>query len=511
MIQTPRIALLLLAALWLLVHCSFAAERPNILFFLVDDMGVTDTSVGFLYDDKGQEMDAPLRKRYRTPNMERLAAQGMRFANARAYSVCTPTRASILTGQDAPRLRITTWTHPKRPIDTGASNHPRLDCPPWRVMGIDPSLPTLPSVLAAAGYHTIHCGKAHFGPDSSPAGDPLKIGFKQNIAGFGGGGPGSYWGMKNFSAAWRNGGHDWDVPGLERYHGQDIFLTEALSLEMSDAIRSAVSKKEAPFFAYMSHYAVHAPFETDARFAGNYPDLKGMPLAFATLVEGMDKSLGDLIDTLDKLDVATRTLVVFFSDNGSDGPPNHPLRGKKGTRYDGGSRVPMIVSWAKPDPSEPMQRDLPIPAGGIVRDMVTPADFFPTLIRLAGARIPDDAIVDGHDISPYLRAVPGCHRPQRFAVHFPHGRHNHEWFSTWTEEGWKIIHQYNNNSWELYHLKNDPSEKTNLLNQEPERAMRLATNLIQYLRKVGAQFPINRNSGNPVLPDLGHLQKAIAE
>ena len=482
-----------------------AAERPNLLFFLVDDMGVFDTSVPFLHDAAGKPVESPLQQRYRTPHMQRLAAAGMRFSNARAFSVCTPTRAAILSGQHPARLHITTWTHPKQSSDTGEVARDGLTGPAWRTAGMDPAWPTLPRLLQAAGYHTIHCGKAHFGPDDSPAGNPLALGFARNIGGYGGGGPGSYWGEKNYSAAWRNGSHDWDVPGLEAYHGTDTFLTEALTRELSKAISSTVEAGQGPFFAHMSHYAVHSPFEADPRFVANYPDLKGMPLAFATLVEGMDQSLGDLLDTLDTLGIAGKTLVVFTSDNGSDGPPNLPLRGKKGTRYDGGSRVPMIVAWARPDPAEPLQRQWPVLAGAVEHDLVTPMDFLPTLARIAGAELPPDAVIDGHDLSPYLRGTPGSHRPQSFALHFPHGRHNDELFTTWVHDGWKIYYEHRSGAWSLCDLATDPYEQQDVLARHPDTALRLAREMIGHLEAMKVQWPLDRETRQPRPPSLAPL------
>jgi arylsulfatase A-like enzyme len=483
--------------------------RPNILFFLVDDLGVFDTSVPFLHDVAGQPRSSPLQQRYRTPNMERLAANGMRFCNARAFSVCTPTRAAILSGKHPARLHITTWTHPKQSRDTGEVSDGGLSSPAWRTGGMDPVWLTLPRLLQSAGYHTIHCGKAHFGPDDSPAGDPRRLGFDLNIGGFGGGGPGSYWGGKNYSAAWRKGGRDWDVPGLEKYHGTDTFLTEALTLELTAALTATVEEGKGPFFAHMSHYAVHAPFEADERFTANYPELEGMPLAFATLVEGMDKSLGDLLDTLDTLGVATKTLVVFYSDNGSDGPPNVPLRGKKGTRFDGGSRVPMIVAWASPDPAEPLQRQWPVLPGTIEDDLVTPMDFLPTLARIAGVTPPQDSTLDGHDLNPYLSGTPGTHRPQRFAVHFPHGRHNNELFTTWTDGSWKLIYQHAEREWQLTNVAFDPGEQRNMVAERPQLALAMARRMIDHLDGMKAQWPIEISSGQPLKPDLTPLEAAL--
>lgn len=485
---------------------SKPADRPNILFFLVDDMGVTDTSLRFLQDATGKPITAPLNERYRTPNMERLAAQGRTFTNARAYSVCTPTRVSLMTGQEAPRLHITTWTHPQHVIDTGKLDKNGLTGPKWRMEGLDLSLPTLPRLLAKSGYATIHCGKAHFGPTDTPAGDPKNLGFEVNIAGCGIGGPGSYWGAKNFSAAWRGGGHDWDIPGLEKYHGKDVFLTEALTRELSSTLEATVREKK-PFFAYMAHYAVHGPFEADARFTAHYPELKGKDLAFATLVEGMDKSLGDLLETLDQLGVAENTLVIFYSDNGSDGPLNLPLLGKKGTRFDGGSRVPMIAAWAKSNPAHPLQQALPIIPGSRADNLVTPADFLPTLAAITRTPLPDHPTIDGRDLSPALRGNPDTEPSKGFLVHFPHGRHNDELFSTWIEGNHKLIYQYESRDWQLFDIRKDISEQHDLKNNDPKLALDLARHMLAHMRKVDAQFPIDRKSGSPVTPDLGTLPK----
>lgn len=500
-------ALCLIGFLPFATHSAAEVARPNILFFLVDDMGTTDTSVRFLETADGKAIDAPLNSRYRTPNMERLAAQGRMFTNAHAYSVCTPTRASLMSGREAPRLHITTWTNPQRVIDTGKIEKHGITGPAWRMEGLDVSLPTLPRLLAQSGYRTIHCGKAHFGPTATPAGDPKNLGFHVNIGGCGVGGPGSYWGTKNFSAAWRNGGHDWDIPGLEKYHGQDVFLTEALTRELSASLEESVKEKK-PFFAYMAHYAVHSPFEADARFSKNYPDLKGMDLAFATLVEGMDRSLGDLLGQLEKLGVAENTLVIFYSDNGSDGPPNLPLRGKKGTRFEGGSRVPLIAAWAKPNLENSFQKALPISPGSRDGSMITPSDFMPTLLSVTGTPLPKDAVIDGRDFSPALRG--SSDKPAKgFLVHFPHGKHNNELFSTWTEGSRKLIYQYETREWSLFDTRSDIGENHDLLKSEPKSAMELAKHMLAHMDSIGAQFPIDKASGAPVRPDLRPLEALL--
>lgn len=498
--QTIAMFILLLAstAIW-------AEERPNILFFLVDDMGIGDTSVPFLYQD-GEAQKIGLNDLYRTPNMEKLAKSGRLFTNAYSYSVCSPTRISLMTGQAAPRHGVTTWTHPKQSsIDTGLVKTAKIKSPTdWRITGLDRSLPLLPRLLQRAGYRTLFAGKAHFGPDDTPSGDPTNLGFDVNIAGFGGGGPGSYWGTYNYSANHRTQKHVWDVPGLEKYHGTDTFLTEAITLEMIQAIEESV-KAEKPFFAYMSHYAVHAPWiYPDARFTKNYPKLEGHALAFATLVEGVDKSLGDMIQKLNDLGVAEKTLVIFFSDNGSAWSANGPYRDKKGSRFEGGLRVPLIVSWAKRNPQNRMQKNFAIPANSVVHDLVTCVDMMPTILKIVGADIPGDSVIDGFDISPYFTGMEGTHRPQEFLTHFPH-RHRNTLFSTYRRKDWKIIYNYVSETWELYNLKDDPFEKTNMVGERPELALTLAKQMVEKLDSQKAMYPKSISSGKDVRPNLSSL------
>lgn len=494
------VAVFLLAggALW-------GGEHPNILFFLVDDMGVGDTSVPFLYKN-GEPQRIALNELYRTPNMEKLARNGRLFTNAYSYSVCSPTRISLMTGQEAPRHRVTTWTHPKKSsIDTGLVKTKTIKSPgDWKIDGLDLSLPLLPRLMKSAGYRTLFAGKAHFGPDDTPSGDPINLGFDVNIAGFGGGGPGSYWGKYNYSANHRTNKHVWDVPGLEKYHGTDTFLSEAITLEMKLAIADS-AKAGKPFFAYMSHYAVHAPWiYPDERFVKNYPKLKGHGLAFATLVEGMDKSLGDLLEKLNELGVAEETLVIFFSDNGSAWSSNGPFRDKKGSRFEGGLRVPLIVSWAKRNPENPMQEAFTIPPNSVAHDVVTCVDMMPTMLKMAGARIPDEAVIDGFDVSPLFLGKSGGHRPQQFLTHFPH-RHQNTLFSTYREKHWKIIYSYESEFWELYNLVEDPFEKTNMVKKNPDLAKKLARKMVEKLDSQEAQFPIDLQSGKSVKPNLRKL------
>ena len=311
------------------------------------------------------------------PIIDRLAAESVNFKHAVAgMPVCSPTRISIMTGQNAARHRTTNWINPD--TDNAGPQGPAE----WNWKGLKPGDVTLPGVLQASGYRTIHVGKGHFAPRAFDAADPSKIGFDINVAGGSIGAPGSYYGKQNFdrptkaNAKVKRGSHA--VPGLEKYHGQDIFLTEALTLEAKAHVSDAV-KAEKPFFLYFAQYAVHAPFDSDPRFAAHYAN-SGKPAnaqAFATLVEGMDKSLGDMLDHLDALGIAENTLVFFLGDNGSDAPLGHehavacaePLRGKKGSHYEGGMRVPFIAAWAKPDAANEHQKRLPIAVNDAVEDV----------------------------------------------------------------------------------------------------------------------------------------------
>ena len=310
---------------------SQAIQRPNIVVFLVDDMGVMDTSVPFLTDEAGAPKRYPLNDFYRTPNMERLARGGIRFNQFYAMSVCSPTRISIMTGQNAARHRATNWINPRQ-NNSGANGAPN-----WNWAGLKQTDVTLPKLLRNNGYRTIHVGKGHFGPEGHEGAEPLNLGFDVNVAGAAFGAPGSYYAEQNFGHGTRRAHHA--VPHLDHYHGSKTFLTEALTIEAKKRVTETVERGE-PFYLYFSHYAVHAPFDSDPRFAAHYVD-SGKPKnaqAFATLIEGMDKSLGDMLDHFEQLGIAENTLIFFLGDNGSDAPLGHqhkvacaaPLRGKKG-------------------------------------------------------------------------------------------------------------------------------------------------------------------------------------
>jgi arylsulfatase A-like enzyme len=401
-----------------------------------------------------------------------------------------------MTGQNAARHRVTCWTlrkdkSPERGNKTLNPSH-------WNLNGLQPTgsniprsvaAPTLPQLLRDAGYRTIHAGKAHFGAAGTPGADPRNLGFDVNIAGHAAGGPGSYHGDKNFSAAWRRGDRIWDVPGLEKYHGQEINLTEAITREAITELERAVADKK-PFYLYMSHYTVHAPWEADRRFidGARKRGLKGQQATLASMLEGMDKSLGDLRAAIERLGVADNTIVVFMSDNGSPKqcPQNLPLRGHKITGYEGGTRVPMIVRW--PGITRPAARtDNPI----LIEDI------FPTFLTMADIPVPDDPAIDGHSFVPVLKnpAAPSSRPP--LISHYPN-LYDQPPYSSIRRGDWKLIYWHSNRKLELYTLTDDIGESTNLADKQPEKVGTLAKLLSDHLRETKAVMPIDKATNKPV-------------
>ena len=483
-------------------------QRPNIIFFLVDDMGWQDTSVPF-YHEK-----TPLNQKFHTPNMERLAAQGMKFTQAYACSVCSPSRTSLMTGMNAARHRVTNWTLRKN--QTVDAKDDDLKFPDWNLNGLQPinvesinqtiAATTLPELLRTNGYFTIHCGKAHWGAESTPGANPLNLGFDVNIGGHCAGGLGSYQGIHNFSAAWRNNDRIWDIPGLEKYFGKDINLTDALTLEAKSALDSSLQIGN-PFYLYMAHYAVHIPLEPHHQFYQKYKDrgLDDAEAMYASMIEGMDKSLGDLMDYLEEKGIAQNTVILFMSDNGGlsahgrggvSNTHNLPLNSGKGSAYEGGIREPMIVKWSgkvKPD----TQCD----------DYLIIEDFFPTILEIAGVRkYKTRQKVDGISFLPMLLQKGTRSQDRDLFWHFPNN-----WgpqgpgigaTSTIRSGDWKLIYWYKNRHFDLFNIRNDIGEQNNLATTHPEKVKQLASKLGKYLRRVGAQRPSYKGSGeNAPWPD----------
>ncbi len=521
--------LLLLAAIN--VSNGFAAERPNIVVFLVDDLGWQDTSVAF-----GPE-PTPQNAHFHTPHLEQLAAHGVRFTQAYACTVCSPTRTSLMTGRNAARHGVTNWTlYADR--ETSATT-PRLEAPShWRREGLQPPATTLPQLLCdERGYRTIHVGKAHWGAFGTPGADPRNLGFDVNIAGHSAGAPGHYHGEQNYG---NQAPHEytppWGVPGLSSYHGSSTHLTDALTVEANRAVADAVAAGQ-PFFLYMAHYAVHAPIQPHHRFTSRYADqmYQGteirIPVAevnYASMVEGVDASLGAILKQLEDLGVARQTIVLFLSDNGGltrhargttalgTGRDTHcwPLREGKGSAYEGGTRVPMVLAWAKPDAQEVLQQQLPIAAASVCTAPVIVEDVVPTVLHWAGdatlaARLPD---CDGVDFTPAVlgeSAFTARAEQRPLVFHYPHQwsgsiEGGYQPHSSIRQDGWKAIYFYEGQRWELYNLRDDIGESDNRAAEDPQRLEQLAAMLKSELQRMGALWPVNRHTGQPEplrLPD----------
>jgi arylsulfatase A-like enzyme len=262
-----------------------------------------------------------------------------------------------------------------------------------------------PKLLQAAGYATIHVGKAHWASMGTPGANPLNLGFQINIAGHAAGHPQSYLGRDNYGNLPGKASAQ-AVPDLEEYFGTDSFLTEALTLEAIKALEEPV-KNHQPFFLNMAHYAVHTPIMADKRFVQKYYDqgLDSIEARYASLVEGVDKSLGDLMNWLDQKDIASNTIIMFMSDNGglSLNPQrggvahtqNLPLRAGKGSLYEGGIRIPMLVKW----PGK-------VTANSIAKQYVIVEDFFPSILAMAGIHNPKLVqTIDGRSFLPILNRL----------------------------------------------------------------------------------------------------------
>lgn len=494
--------------LTLLATCLYAQQKaPNIILFIVDDMGWMDSSVPF-----GDSL-MDLNKRYHTPNMEKLANEGMKFTNAYATPVCSPSRISLMTGMNAARHQVTNWTLQKnQSVDAPDS---LLQPPVWNINGLSPVeginntvyATPLPLLLKNAGYYTIHCGKAHFAAIGTPAADPTNIGFIKNIAGHAAGGPGSYLGGENYGNKKNEFTGPWGVPGLEAYHGSDTFLTEALTLEAIKALEIPISQQQ-PFLLYMSHYAVHIPYSADKRFIQKYLDsgLSQKEAEYAALIEGMDKSLGDLMHLLQEKNIENNTIILFISDNGgfSMAPrsgnaftQNLPLKSGKGSLYEGGIRVPMLVKWPGI-----------VKAGSVAHQYIIIEDFFPTILQMAGINhYKKVQQIDGKSFMPVLKKPELKDDKRELIWHFPN-----KWIkedgqginykSAIRKGNWKLIYNMKSGTKELYNLESDIGEQNDLSGQYPSLLKKLSAILSDNLRKRKAQMPIVKQTGKTVpMPD----------
>lgn len=501
---------ILLSVIMICFNAAIAqtSRKPNIIVFLVDDMGWQDTSLPFW------TQATPLNKRYHTPNMERLAKEGTKFTNAYAASVCTPSRASMLSGVNPAHLRITNWTSPQKDNNTD-NDDDQFSAADWNYNGISPQegishtaqVTPFPQLLKDAGYFTAHVGKAHWGSAGTPGSNPYNMGFMVNVGGHAAGHPQSYfaeefYGNKPGKSTWQS------VPDLEEYYGKDVFLTEALTLEAIKTLEAPLRNKQ-PFYLNMAHYAVHSPLQADPRFYQKYIN-EGLDIQeakYASLIEGMDKSLGDLMNYLKSRNADKNTIIIFMSDNGglSLSPPrggkphtqNSPLKASKGSLNEGGIREPMIVKW--PGVTKP---------ASVANQYVIIEDFFPTIMEMAGIKnYKTVQKVDGRSFVPVLKNAL-LKDNQRFLYwHTPN-----KWIekdgpginyrSAIRQGDWKLIYNMRDGSKELYNLVQDISEEKDLASQNPEKVKALSMALGIKLKEWKASMPVVKGTNKLVaMPD----------
>jgi arylsulfatase A-like enzyme len=481
-------------------------KQPNIILFLVDDMGWQDCSLPFW--DKPTKLNAT----FHTPNMERLAAKGMMLTNAYSNAVCTPTRVSLMTGMNVARHGVTNWTNVN--INTPTDFKDSLLQPAnWNYNGLTPErnytnelqhtvvATPLPQILKEAGYYTIHAGKAHFASTGMPGASPINMGFDVNIGGSAAGHPGSFLASKNYRQNEKD--ISWAVRGLEKYIPEDLYLTEAITREAIQTLDHRNSNK--PFFLYLSHYAVHVPYEKDIRFYQKYIDagLTDTEAKYAALVEGMDKSLGDMMNYLEKNGLDKDTYILFTSDNGGlslkgsrSGEPhtqNLPLKQGKGSLYEGGIRVPMIAAGPQIKP------------GSVSKQYIVSEDYFTTILQMANA-FPKTMkqVVDGINFLPVLQGKQKKLDQQKSIVwHYPNNWTNVNlkgisWASAIRQGDWKLIYFHKHQILELYDLSKDIEEQHDLSGVELAKTKALSNLLTQKLKERNASMPSWLSSGKTI-------------
>jgi arylsulfatase A-like enzyme len=446
------------AAVLLLISClamtASAKTQPNIIFMLTDDQGWTDlSSFGSGY--------------YETPHIDKLASQGMRFTAAySACTVCSPSRASIMTGQYPARLHITDWiAGHKRP-------NAKLSVPDWTLF-LSTNICNMASTLKAAGYTTACIGKWHLGGADYW---PEKQGFDLNAGGYDRGQPPSYFAPYN-------------IPTLKEGPAGE-FLSDRLTTE---AIGFMEKNRDKPFFIYFPHYAVHTPLMAKKEVIEKYKsktDPKGLHqnATYAGLVESVDDSMGRLMKALEELKLSDNTIIVYTSDNGGlkGVTSNAPLRVGKGSAYEGGVRVPLIVKW--PGITK---------AGSTCSVPVIGADYFPTLLEMAGVAVPAKHVVDGESIVPLLKQA-GQLKREAIYWHYPHYHPGGATpYGAIREGDFRLVEFFEDNHVELYNLKEDVGETKDLALTNPEKAKELRAKLTTWRQQVGAQMPAPNPNFDP--------------
>jgi arylsulfatase A-like enzyme len=451
---------------------GLSAAPPNIVFFLADDLGQRDLGCyGSTF--------------YETPNLDRLARDGAKFTDAyAACPVCSPTRASLLTGQWPQRTGITDYIGAPTTPEQWKRNTPSLPAPYADRLALD--APTLAKATKAAGYATFFAGKWHLGPEGFW---PENQGFDINMGGIDKGGP--YGGKKYFSPY----GNPRLPDGPDGEHLPDRLATETAKF--------IEANKDRPFFAYYSFYDVHTPLMAREDLRKKYEEKRARlgltekwgreeprdvrlvqeHAVYAAMVEAMDLAVGKVLAKLDELGLRENTLVIFTSDNGglatSEGWPtsNLPLRGGKGWMYEGGIREPLLVRWPGV-----------VKAGSVVSTPVSSPDFFPTLLEAAGAKRQPGQVLDGVSLVPVLK---GGTLPERALFwHYPHYGNQGGAPSAAVRRGdYKLIEWLEDGRLELFNVAQDVGEQTDLATKEPQRVAQLRDELRAWQKNVGAKLP----------------------
>ena len=434
-----------------------SAGTPNIVLFYADDLGYTDLSC------QGSNY-------YETPNIDRLAREGMTFTQAYAGAAnCAPSRACMMTGSYAPRHGIYTVGN----SDRGRAKDRKL-IPTRNKTTLDSSFTTIAEALKSRGYQTCVAGKWHLSED------PTKDGFDANFGG-------TTWGHpKSYFSPYKN---PFLKDGPEGEH-----LPERLGREVSGWITEHSDK---PFFVYLPFYSVHTPIQAPARLTEKYekksPDGFHSNPKYAAMIESMDSAVGRVLKTLDDLKLAQNTLVIFTSDNGPLGGVSaaDPLRGSKGMFYEGGIREPFLVRF----PGR-------TPAGTKNPSVISQIDLFPTFLEISGAKT--DQILDGISLLPAFQGEILPERPLFW--HFPaylegqrelRGSASRIFRTTpcsvIRKGDWKLIQYFEDDSTELYNLATDLSEKNDLSQQNPAKTTELLKELKAWQASTKAPVPTEKN------------------
>lgn len=468
-----RFRLFLALACGLLVVAAKATlqaqePRPNIILVLADDLGWADLGC------YGADL-------HETPHLDRLAAEGVRFTCAYASApVCTPTRAAILTGKHPARLQMTIWRE-------GVFSPPsdRALIPPTPQANLPHAERTLAEVLSDAGYLTAHVGKWHLGDAAS---FPEAHGFDVHIGG-------NHWGAPaTHFFPYRGPGHGElrYVPGLA-WGQPGEYLADRLTDVAIDIVRREANR---PFFLNLWHYGVHTPIEAKADDIDHFekkrtPDLHHQNVKYAAMVKNLDDNLGRLLAAINQAGIADRTVIIFASDNGGyinawgrepDWPvtSNHPLRSGKGSLYEGGVRVPLIVRWPGVTP-----------AGATCEQPVASADLYRTIQEIAGVEPHLDGAqrADGVSFAPLLKNPQAALTRDALYWHYPHYYPTNTPSSAIRRGDWKLIKYYEGPRVELFDLAADPGELHDVAATETGIAAELQATLSAWLDRVDAQLP----------------------